>query len=194
MKERGTDMEAIGSFSYDVEIPEKNTKLNFYVEKDTLKKLQLGMSFASCLNIRSGEFGNAAVTRAIDANNITVYVKNEEHEVVSRVSLIDSDKGLLVISKFYVNPEGKTDVEDIGSNWEGALNNLAKKSGRDIIIPHKYGKTIYIPQITNKVDLRLDMAVCDFVYSDVEEIGGTDIDATGKEIEGVDAYIIRSRK
>ncbi len=151
-------------------------KVTFFVATDPIKKLRMGVGFPSCLDVTKKSNGHGAVARTIDANNVTLYAAdgNEDGPIIGRVSLMESDKGFFVNSTFYENTT--YDLFAPQGGWVDALVKLANATGRDVIIvPNLFSRPI--PTLAKsletagfalgKVELHVDKAVCDNLYSDL---------------------------
>ena len=143
----------------------RDRKAKFYVSTDPMETMCLGVGFLSCHDIEKGSFSYAAVTKTVDANNVTIYAENGGRRV-GRVSLIECDKGFLVCSQFYQN----TNL-NLMPLWNKALEKFAKESGRAVIIPAGYIKTDSPAGTANRTVTRLHISkgVCDYIYADIIE-------------------------
>jgi hypothetical protein len=162
-------------------IKDDTHEIIFYCPTDPIERMQLGEPFEQCclgLN-RSNKFG--AWQRGIDANNIIVYASEATGEdgrgrVIGRVSLVESDKGLLLSSQFM----HEMNTEPFGNyeGWMECLSNLATETGRRIVIPSnilsdgaisKLAKTYRLKPEYNLI-AHLDKAVCSRVYMEFRNL------------------------
>jgi hypothetical protein len=192
MEDRGTDLEALKKFEYreivhrkirnidDALRAEEREELIFYVSNDVMKNLNLGVTPSTCLNIIDGIYSFAAIPRAVDANNFTVFIKSSINDkIIGRVSLLDTKQGLLINSNFYIIEEYKDRI-----NTKMIINfmkKLANKSNRFIIYPTSniYFKNFFKDyeleneQIIDKnikkfdnLEIIADYGKCPIIYSD----------------------------
>ncbi|MGC8688269.1 MAG: hypothetical protein ACP5RQ_02625 [Candidatus Micrarchaeia archaeon] len=201
MKERGTDIEALKHFEYRSEIPLNKSKIDeinntlrteeeiiFYVSNDVMKNLNLGVEpLSTCLNIINGDYPYASVPRAVDANNFIVYItvissnnNKIEKKDVGRISLLESDIGILINSNLYIEKEYKNKIsKDIIIDF---MKELANKSNRRIIcetgILNTYQQPdlnkskdnlIYDPQVSyvKNLEVESNYGECQIIYSDI---------------------------
>ncbi len=179
---------------------EAEANVVFFVPTDPVKKLQMGVGFPSCLDIRNGCNNFGAVARTIDANNVTLYAAegNETGKVIGRVSLMESGAGFFVNSHFYENTN--RDLFAPGSGWVDALIKFSEATGRDVmVVPNMYAPHAKIEETLGKagfvlekgVKAHVDKAVCGSIYSDLG-FGGEILDE-GKDAT-FDAYVLRAKK
>lgn len=118
----------------------------FFVPKDPVMALNMGTGFDSCLNIVRGGNKHVAVERVINQPYHATLLAAEGKEngpVIGRVSLVDTDKGFTVHSKFYQNTTHKLD-----DKWIDVLSRFSKTARSNVIIPTKFVN----PQMQHKLE------------------------------------------
>lgn len=178
---------------------EEGARLKFFISADPIQKMQLGVGFNSCLDIRRGAFSYGAVARGIDANNIVLYAsKVGDAGTVGRVSLVDTDSGLLVNSGFYENTV--YDLHGKENGWVSAIAELSRSANRSVLIPTRFvdaGGSMAAALIESGfvlkrgIGAKIDRAVCAWVYSDLypnERLGS---DGTSLVL---DAYVMNPKE
>lgn len=197
MEDIRNHVKSINSSSGQLYVAENGAEIRFFVASDPLKKMQLGVGFASCLDIRNGPFSYGAVARAIDANSIVIFAsKMGEEDVLARVSMVDTDVGLLVNSGFYENTV--YDLSGKESGWISALMALSNSINRPILIPGRFleahqamkaALNEYGFELKVGIKAKIDKAVCSYTYSDLYG-GPSTIGQNGLTI-AIEAYMIK---
>ncbi|MGC8572279.1 MAG: hypothetical protein ACP5LH_03310 [Candidatus Micrarchaeia archaeon] len=158
----------------------------FYISQNIMENLNQGVYFDTCLNIVDGNNAFAAVARAISANNFTLYITEgkKDNKIIGRISLVDSDQGLLVNSKIYIDPKYKDIIN--GEIIIDVLKKLADASNRSIIYyldDRKRNNVLDISETLNKMknedtqilnvknlEVNVDFGLIKNIYSDI--LGG----------------------
>ncbi len=192
------DANALKSFVGQMQLAGEAHRIEFAVPQDPMKRIQMGVGFESCLDIVNGSNNYGAVARTVDANNIVIFASegDDEERVIGRVSLFETDKGLMVNSKFYENTT--YDLFNPGGGWINALVELAARSGRELIVPTRFIKS---PEAIKTLDaygfkkenieVKVSRAQCTSVYSDLGSQDLADTERYGYEVE---AYVLGTKK
>jgi len=176
---------------------EEGKKVVFFVPRDPIEEAQMGVGFPSCLDIKKGSNRHGAVARTVDENNPNIFAAegDENGQVISRVSLLESDKGFLVNSQFYENTT--LDLFNEGESWVDVLLEFSRQTGREVmIVPTLFASHPKIVELLKaygfeleEVGVHIDKAVCDVIYSDLgfeEDFGEEGLDVT------FEAYVLKA--
>ncbi len=179
----------------------KGGSVTFFASTDPMERLMLGMGFTSCLNVVNGINNFAAVSSAIDENNIIMYARDDRTgAIIGRVSLIESREGFVVNSGFYGNT--RLNLFRDGSGWIDVLRDFARETGRPVLMPDAFvmggGYVPSNPRLKELVagngggraaySAHIEKAVCENIYSDL--IGNRKLKEGGVIGEPFDGYRI----